>query len=128
MRRGHARRAGVGLLVLAALLSAAPVGAGAEEELTPEVAEYPAENYEPGPGWPEGWTPPPPPEGMSERMRAEVEQVLRERPERYERYDWWVWDPLPAWTQEYPWLLGRGLDGLWHNDARLRLSECRIRN
>ncbi|MBY6277944.1 MAG: hypothetical protein CWE10_17460 [Symbiobacterium thermophilum] len=102
MRRGHVRRS-LAVLVLAVLLSAAPVGAGAEEELTPEVAEYPAENYEPGPGWPEGWTPPPPPEGMSERMRAEVERLLAERPERYERYDWWVWDPLPDWTQEYPW-------------------------
>ena len=101
MRRGHVRRS-LAVLVLAALLSA-PVGAGAEEELTPEVAEYPAENYEPGPGWPEGWTPPPPPEGMSERMRAEVERLLAERPERYERYDWWVWHPLPDWTQEYPW-------------------------
>jgi len=82
-----------------------PAGAGtaAEAELELEVAEYPPENYEPGPGWPDGWTPPPPPEGMSERMRTEVEQILRDYPHMYQEYDWWVWDPLPAWTQEYPW-------------------------
>jgi len=40
---------------------------------------------------------------MSERMRAEVEQILREHPDLYDRYDWWVWDPLPSWTNEYPW-------------------------
>ena len=92
-------------LMLAALLLQSPVGgkAAAEAELELEIAEYPAANYEPGPGWPEGWSPPPPPESMSEQMRAEVERVLNERPDRYERYDWWVWDPLPAWTQEYPW-------------------------
>ncbi|WP_374713645.1 copper amine oxidase N-terminal domain-containing protein, partial [Symbiobacterium terraclitae] len=43
------------------------------------------------------------PQGMSERMKAEVERVLREHPDKYDRYDWWVWDPLPAWTQDYPW-------------------------
>ncbi|MEW8979889.1 MAG: copper amine oxidase N-terminal domain-containing protein [Symbiobacterium sp.] len=104
MKGDHTRRARwLAWLMLAALLVHGPVGAGAEEPLQPEVAEYPAENYEPGPGWPEGWTPPPPPEGMSEQMRAEVEQALRDNPDMYDRYDWWVWDPLPAWTQEYPW-------------------------
>jgi len=104
MQRGYARRARqLACLVLAALLLHTPVRTGAAEEMKPEVAEYPAENYEPGPGWPEGWTPPPPPEGMSEQMRAEVERILREHPDMYDRYDWWVWDPLPAWTNEYPW-------------------------
>ena len=104
MQRGYARRARqLACLVLAALLLHTPVRTGAAEEMKPEVAEYPAENYEPGPGWPEGWTPPPPPEGMSEQMRAEVEEVLRENPDKYDRYDWWAWDPLPAWTPEYPW-------------------------
>jgi len=90
-------------LLLAVLLVQWPtqVGAGSETEI--EIAEYPAENYEPGPGWPEGWTPPPPPEEMSDRMKAEVERVLREYPDKYDRYDWWIWEPLPTWTQEYPY-------------------------
>ncbi|MEW8980024.1 MAG: copper amine oxidase N-terminal domain-containing protein [Symbiobacterium sp.] len=90
-------------LLLAMLLTHVPANVGAEQETRLEIAQYPDENYEPGPGWPDGWTPPPPPEGMSERMKAEVERVLREYPETYDRYDWWVWDPLPAWTQEYPY-------------------------
>lgn len=92
-------------LVLVVLLIQAPVGAGASEEaeLEIEIAEYPAENYDPGPGWPEGWSPPPAPEEMSDRMRAEVERILREHADMYDRYEWWVWEPLPAWTQEYPW-------------------------
>ncbi|MBP2020142.1 hypothetical protein J2Z79_003596 [Symbiobacterium terraclitae] len=102
MKRDRARRArwAAWLVALTLMLQASPGGAS-ETEL--EIAEYPAENYEPGPGWPEGWSPPPAPEEMSERMKAEVERVLRERPDMYDRYDWWVWDPLPAWTQEYPW-------------------------
>jgi len=67
------------------------------------VAEYSASNYEPGPGWPQGWTPPPAPTGMSERMRQEVEQVLKDYPELYDRHEWWVWEPLPEWTKEYPY-------------------------
>ena len=97
------RAAHLAWLLLAVLLMQAPIRAGAAPEPGLEIAEYPAENYEPGPGWPEGWTPPPPPGEMSERMKAEVERVLREYPDKYERYDWWVWEPLPAWTQEYPY-------------------------
>lgn len=106
MKRKHTRQAGrLAWLMLAFLLLQAPVGVGAaaDEKAEIEIAEYPPEFYEPGPGWPDGWTPPPAPAEMSERMRAEVERVLRERPERYDGYDWWVWDPLPAWTQEYPY-------------------------
>lgn|GEM_PF-1914941 len=90
-------------LVCGVLLLQAPAGAGAAAESELEIAEYPAENYEPGPGWPAGWSPPPAPEEISERMKAEVERVLREYPDMYDRYEWWVWEPLPAWTQEYPW-------------------------
>jgi len=90
-------------LLLAVLFVNAPVRVGAAPGPELEIAEYPAENYDPGPGWPEGWTPPPPPTEMSERMKAEVERVLREHPDKYDRYDWWVWDPLPAWTKEYPY-------------------------
>jgi len=91
------------LLVLTVLLFQPVVGVAATDEPKPVVVDYPPENYEPGPGWPEGWSPPPPPEGMSEQMRLRVEQALRERPDLYERYTWWVWEPLPEWTKEYPW-------------------------
>jgi len=102
-RRRMWRAAQLAWLLLAVLLVNAPVRVGAAPGPELEIAEYPAENYDPGPGWPDGWTPPPPPTEMSEWMKAEVERVLRERPDRYDRYDWWVWDPLPAWTQEYPY-------------------------
>lgn len=98
-------------LVLAILLFQPLVGIGQAQETQLEVAQYPPENYEPGPGWPEGWSPPPPPQGMSEQMRARVEQALREYPDLYDSYDWWVWDPLPAWTQEYPWYWEEGWVG-----------------
>ena len=104
MERGRTWRATrLALLLLAVLLMHAPARVGAAREAELEIAEYPAENYHPGPGWPKGWSPPPAPEGMSERMKAEVERVLREYPDKYTRYDWWVWEPLPAWTQEYPY-------------------------
>jgi len=90
-------------LLLATVLMQAPVRVGAAPGEELEIAAYPSENYHPGPGWPEGWTPPPPPSEMSELMKAEVERVLREYPDLYTQYDWWVWEPLPAWTQEYPY-------------------------
>ncbi|WP_273382248.1 hypothetical protein [Symbiobacterium thermophilum] len=89
--------------VLAVMLLSVSSAVGVADELKPEVAEYPAGNYDPGPGWPEGWSPPPPPEQMSEQMRAEVERVIQERQGQYDSVEWWVWDPLPAWTHEYPW-------------------------
>ncbi|WP_043713935.1 copper amine oxidase N-terminal domain-containing protein [Symbiobacterium thermophilum] len=88
--------------VLTIMLLASPTAVG-ETEQKPEVAEYPAQNYDPGPGWPDGWSPPPIPAQMSERMRAEIDQVLQERADEFDGFEWWVWDPLPAWTQEYPW-------------------------
>lgn len=97
--------------VLAVMLLSVSSAVGVAEELKPEVAEYPAGNYDPGPGWPEGWSPPPPPEDMSAQTRAEVEEVLRDYPDLYDRYDWWVWDPLPAWTHEYPWYWEEGWMG-----------------
>jgi len=104
MKGDRTRRVGwLAGLMLAALAFQPLVGVEAAEGERPEVAEYPAQNYDPGPGWPEGWSPPPPPTHMSEQMRAEVERVLQERAAEFDRYEWWVWDPLPAWTQEYPW-------------------------
>lgn len=104
MHRGWTERAKcLAWLTLAVLLIHVPGRVGAQQETRPEIAQYPAENYEPGPGWPEGWTPPPPPQEMSEQMKAEVERVLRERSDQYDRYEWWIWEPLPAWTQEYPY-------------------------
>ena len=104
MQQGRTRRVRRLVWLLVAVLALhMPGRVGAEGEAHPEIAQYPAENYDPGPGWPEGWTPPPPPTEMSERMKAEVERVLRERPDRYTRYEWWVWEPLPAWTQQYPY-------------------------
>lgn len=88
----------------AALLAAALLaGPGSAEGQEPVWPEYPASNFEPGPGWPEGWTPPPTPTGISDRMQREIERVLKEYPELYDRWEWRVMDPLPKWTQEYPY-------------------------
>jgi len=88
MQQGRTRRVRRLVWLLVAVLALhVPGRVGADEEARPEIAQYPAENYDPGPGWPEGWTPPPPPTEMSERMKAEVERVLRERPDRYTRYE-----------------------------------------
>ncbi|MFZ5813960.1 MAG: stalk domain-containing protein [Bacillota bacterium] len=84
------------VLLLLAILAG---GVGAEEV---RIIQYPESNYQPGPGWPEGWTPPPVPAELPEWQREEVEQLLKDRPE-YTRFEVRVQEPMPRWTQEYPY-------------------------
>jgi len=66
------------------------------------VLEYPASNYAPGPGWPEGWKPPAVPKEVPAETLAWVEQIMQQVPQ-FTRWEVRVLEPLPAWTQEYPY-------------------------
>ncbi len=83
------------LLLLISL--AAVVQAG---EVT--VVEYPASNYVPGPGWPDGWTPPTVPTELPAETVAWLEQTMQQVPE-FAQWEVRVLEPMPAWTQEYPY-------------------------
>ncbi len=90
---------GVWGLVLLLLLSLGLVAMA--EEVT--VVEYPASNYEPGPGWPDGWTPPPVPSELPADRKAWLEQAVAQS-EEITGWEVRVLEPMPAWTKEYPYL------------------------
>jgi len=88
----------VWLLVLILILGVATV-VRAEEAVW---AEYPASNYAPGPGWPQGWSPPPTPTGLPEGRQEWLKETMAKYPQ-YTKWELHILDPLPAWTQEYPY-------------------------
>ncbi|MFZ5826293.1 MAG: copper amine oxidase N-terminal domain-containing protein [Bacillota bacterium] len=87
-------------MLLFGLLST--MGSAADPE--PEWTRYPDSNYDPGPGWPQGWTPPQPPSQIPPERQAEYEQLNNQEPpgNRTERLVLRV-DPGPKWIQEYPY-------------------------
>lgn len=97
MRSRWVTKAVGGLLLLVAALGGV---AQADDPVT--VVEYPDSNYEPGPGWPEGWTPPPVPREIPANLRSWLEDALVKYPE-YTQWQVRVLEPLPKWTQEYPY-------------------------
>lgn len=103
------RSASVRLLLIlflgAVLLSASPspgLGADPEPWIDPNQTYW----FEPGPGWPEGWTPPPEPTEIPPRVVAAYEEYRDSTgPEEVkpERLEMRVLRPLPEWTKEYPY-------------------------
>ncbi len=97
--------AGAAALALAlGSLAGGPLMAAEHGDPEPTVNwDLPME-FEPGPGWPEGWVPPEPPGEIPQRVIDYFESLkslpVEEIPERLEMR---VLDPLPAWTREYPY-------------------------
>ena len=73
MRRAWTKASG---LFLVALLLLGLVAVAQAEEVT--VVQYPDSNYEPGPGWPEGWSPPAVPTELPEATRQYLESMVEE--------------------------------------------------
>lgn len=93
----------MGFLLLSAGVLAAPgtvAGADPEPWIDPNLQYY----IDPGPGWPQGWTPPPKPTEIPQEAVDEFNEVrslpVTNRPERHELR---VLDPMPPWTNEYPY-------------------------
>lgn len=95
-------RKGWGALLLVLLLLNLAAVATAEDEVVTQ--QYPDSNYQPGPGWPPGWSPPPMPV-LLESERNRLVDIMQSVPQ-YTRYETRVQDPLPRWTQEYPYVWG----------------------
>lgn len=106
-KRGVRGRAASGLILLmvifAAMVGAPSVVQGADPELN--ILTNQVIRAEPGPGWPEGWTPPAAPTELTpdaihswERLQA---LPMKNKPERLEMR---VLDRLPEWTKEYPYV------------------------
>ncbi|HYF93671.1 MAG TPA: copper amine oxidase N-terminal domain-containing protein [Symbiobacteriaceae bacterium] len=98
-------------LVLAAVLVAVAAAvvpnavSFAEGDPEPMVVEYPASNYDPGPGWPAGWAPPAAPGGITDAVRESWEHMKTLMPPPHpEHLNFRVLSPLPDWTQQYPYL------------------------
>jgi hypothetical protein len=107
MRRGRLWRA-VGFLVLIVLMVASmwslPGGVGrAAGDPEPTVVQFPASNYDPGPGWPAGYTPPAPPTEIPARVRQRWdEDILFTAPaDRPTQLVLRVLNPLPGWAQQF---------------------------
>lgn len=96
------------VLVLLAFLAvglANTPGQAADPE--PNLVKYPDKNYDPGPGWPAGWSPPAIPTTISPENQADFEEIRAkmpkaERPDQLKLYDS---GDLPKWTREYPYVL-----------------------
>jgi hypothetical protein len=90
-------------LVSASLIGAAGVVHGAEPEL--KILVDRTVRYEPGPGWPGGWTPPPKPTELTPDAKESWERLqalpVKNKPERLEMR---VLDVMPAWTREHPYI------------------------
>lgn len=88
------------LLVIVGLAGFSRTGVAGTD---PEPKPSPDQQYgfDPGPGWPQGWTEPPVPTEMPKYVvdMFEDAKVL----DGVERLELRVWQPLPAWTREYPY-------------------------
>ncbi|HYF96404.1 MAG TPA: copper amine oxidase N-terminal domain-containing protein [Symbiobacteriaceae bacterium] len=95
--------AGMLVALAAAAVPNAVTHAGTDPE--PTVVEYPASNYDPGPGWPEGWAPPAAPAGLTDDVRAGWEDSKSLMPPPVpEHLDFRVLTPMPDWTEQYPYV------------------------
>lgn len=91
-------------LLMAALFFGLFSTAGSAADPEPEWVRYPDSNYDPGPGWPDGWTPPEPPNQISPERQAEYEQIMSKLPPDQRTDDLIMRvDPGPKWIQEYPY-------------------------
>lgn len=97
--------AGLVLLVFLGVGLANAPGQAADPE--PQRVTYPDKNYEPGPGWPAGWSPPIVPTTISPERQAEYEAIRAKMPKANQPNQLKLYDvgELPKWTQEYPYFL-----------------------
>lgn len=97
------------LLVLFVVALVAGMLAGrqaAADEYGPRPTPAFEPEWEPGPGWPEGWKEPAPPTELSEGIKENFDYLrsmpnLKTKPERLALH---VETKLPGWTREYPYL------------------------
>lgn len=91
-------------LVLVLLMALLPGGVGLAEDPEPTVAEV-TYSIDSGPGWPEGWKPPDPPTEIKPEWRKQWEEDIAYLPpgDRPTDLKLKVLEPLPAWTNEYPY-------------------------
>lgn len=89
------------LSFLVVLVGSVLLPAVAEEQVESQlvIVQYPDSNYEPGPGWPEGWTPPPAPTAIPPGWQHDIDEYVERYPGTQVKLT--VLDPLPKWTQEY---------------------------
>lgn len=92
------------LMVLGVGLANAP-GEAADPE--PNLVTYPDQDYDPGPGWPTGWSPPVMPTTISAERQAQYEEIRAKMPkaEQPDQLKLYQWGELPEWTREYPYYL-----------------------
>lgn len=98
---------GMALLLVVLLVLGLAQAQGRAADPEPKVIVYPDEYFDPGPGWPEGWTPPEMPTVIPPERRAEYEQIRATKPaaERPDQLKLYQWGELPTWTKEYPYFL-----------------------
>lgn len=101
------RFGGMAILVGLLLVMGVAQSPGRAADPEPKVVVYPDENFDAGPGWPEGWSPPAMPTTLSPERQAQYEEIRATRladnpPERFLLYQW---AELPNWTKEYPYYL-----------------------
>lgn len=89
--------------VLVALAVPGAVGMAADPE--PTVVEFPASNYDPGPGWPAGWAPVAAPTEISDEVRQGWEEIrTMMAPPKPDTLEMRVYGPMPEWTSSYPYM------------------------
>lgn len=106
LMRGERRIWGALLLLLVFVVGLAH-GSSQAADPEPVVVNYPETDFDPGPGWPDGWSPPTMPTAISAERKAQYEEIRATKlaanpPDRLVLYQW---TELPKWTQEYPYYL-----------------------
>ncbi|HYF94506.1 MAG TPA: copper amine oxidase N-terminal domain-containing protein [Symbiobacteriaceae bacterium] len=113
-RRGVAL-AGALIAIAAFVVPNAVSFAGSDPE--PTVEQFPASNYDPGPGWPAGWAPPAAPAGLTDTVRQEWEDLKAMMPPPLpENLEFRILTPMPEWTQLYPYLWRHEFVGCGNTD------------
>lgn len=92
------------LTFLAVGLASGPSQAADPE---PKLVKFPDKNYDPGPGWPAGWSPPVMPTTISPERQAQYEEIRAKMPkaEQPDQLKFYDLGELPKWTQQYPYFL-----------------------